>query len=71
MSNAGAYVSDTPRTDEVERKYCGTHSHWALLQHSRQLERELASWRLLAKQNEAIAAEALKQRDAALNGTTD
>lgn len=34
-------MSDTPRTDAVEQEHCGTHTHWALLQHARQLEREL------------------------------
>lgn len=36
-------MSDTPRTDAVERERCGTHTHWALLQHARQLERELGA----------------------------
>lgn len=55
-------TSATPRTDEVERTRCATHSHYGLLQHARLLELELNA---ALEINEVNAIDAYKLQDSA------
>lgn len=61
-------MSDTPRTDAVDRSLIGVHAYQDLLEHARALERELAALRAATIEECAEIADA---HDATCGGYGD